>query len=375
MSGIYFHIPFCKRKCNYCDFYSIRDSKGIDELVSSEISELSLRKDYLGNELIETIYFGGGTPSILGLNHISAILEGTRGIYNISPDCEVTFEANPDDLSDTYIQGLYDAGINRLSIGIQSFNDEVLKFLGRRHDSSLLHHIITEAQRVGFTNISVDLIFGIPGFDYQTYIDSLNEVLKAGIQHISAYALSIEKGTYFNRLLVNHTISEIGEEEMLRQFNATIDILADHGYQQYEISNYAIDGYRSRHNSSYWESINYLGIGPSAHSYNQVSRQWNVSDTRKYCTQIKEGNSWFEIEQLTVKDKFNEYIMIGLRTSKGISGKYITDHFDEAIHRHFIRKTDKMITDGLMIRVDDQFILNRKGVLISDYLIRLLYYE
>jgi len=374
MAGIYFHIPFCKHKCSYCDFYSIRDSEGIDELVKAEINELHFRKGYLNNEIIDTIYFGGGTPSLLSYYNINSILKSIYKNFTVSDDCEITFETNPDDLSEDYLQGLFDLNINRLSIGIQSFNDKILNYLGRRHDSSKLRLNIETAKKVGFENISVDLIFGIPGMELATYLDSLNKVIELDVQHVSAYSLTIAEGTLFFKLRKQNKLKEMNEEDLLVQFNSTIDFLAAHGFNHYEISNYAKEGYKSRHNSSYWEDANYLGIGPSAHSYNGISRQWNISDTRKYCKLIDNEETFFEVEFLTRKDKYNEYIITGLRTSKGISRKYVRDYFDDRINRFFCKEVKKLLCQELIYPNEDSVILTRRGILISDYILQLLYF-
>jgi len=374
MAGIYFHIPFCKHKCSYCDFYSIRNSDGIADLVNAEINELVLRKDYLNNEFIDTIYFGGGTPSLLNNCKIDSLLKCIHQNFDVSADCEITFETNPDDLSDEYLKGLYDLNINRLSVGIQSFNDNVLKFLGRRHDSSKLKHNIETAKKVGFDNISVDLIFGIPGMELDTYLDSLNRVIELDVQHVSAYSLTIAAGTLFFKLKKQNKLKEIDEEDLLIQINSTIDILAAHGFKHYEISNYAKEGFKSRHNCSYWEDVNYLGIGPSAHSYNKISRQWNISNSEKYCRLVNNAKDSFEIEFLTPKDKFNEYIITGLRTSNGVSIKYIKDNFDGGIYRYFCMEVNKLLREELIYPHEDSVVLTRRGILISDFVLQLLYH-
>lgn len=374
MAGVYFHIPFCRQKCNYCDFYSRRDSGGVEDLVKAEIKEIVLRKDYIKGEKVNTIYFGGGTPSLLSIGHLMELLESVKDNFEVSSDCEITFEANPDDLTGEYLIALYKTGINRLSIGIQSYNDDILKFLGRRHDSKKLTEIILLAKQAGFNNISADLIFAIPGMDFEVYMDSLDKIIQLDIQHVSAYSLTIEKGTYFYKLLQNSTICEVGEEEMLRQYNATIDILSQHDFSQYEISNYAKEGFKSRHNSSYWEDEMYLGIGPSAHSYNRVSRQWNVSDTTKYCTSISMSAPFWEIEYLTKNDKFNEYLITGLRTSQGISKSYVYNNFDGDIIRHFNIEVGKLLKNNSICFNEDRIILTKKGMLISDFILRQLYF-
>lgn len=373
MAGVYFHFPFCRQKCNYCDFYSRRNSGGVEDLVKSEREELVLRKDYIEGEKVNTIYFGGGTPSLLSIGYLKDLLDSVKENFEVSSDCEITFEANPDDLTGEYLEALYQTGVNRLSIGIQSFNDDILKFLGRRHDSKKLTEIIGSAKKAGFNNISADLIFAIPGMDFEVYIDSLDKIIQLGIQHVSAYSLTIEKGTYFYKLVQNRTICEVSEEEMLRQYNATIDILGQHGFSQYEISNYAKEGFKSRHNSSYWEDEMYLGIGPSAHSYNRVSRQWNVSDTKKYCTNISLSVSFWEIEYLTKNDKFNEYLITGLRTSQGISLSYVNNSFEDDVIRHFKIEIDKLLKNNLLCFNGDRIVLTRKGMLISDLILRQLY--
>jgi len=374
MSGIYFHIPFCKQKCSYCDFYSTKDSNGILELVNSEIKELVLRKKYLEDDLIETIYFGGGTPSLLNKYSINSLLNSVKQNFNVSPECEITFETNPDDLTEEYLQQLRDCSINRLSVGIQSFNDGVLNYLGRRHDSKLLNFNIETAKKVGFDNISVDLIFGIPGMDLATYLDSLYKVIQLDVQHISAYSLTIAEGTLFYKLRKQNKLKEMNEEDLLLQFNATMDILSEHGFNHYEISNYAKEGFKSRHNCAYWEDINYLGIGPSAHSYNGLSRQWNISGTKKYCKLIDTNDSFFEIEILSRIDKFNEYIITGLRTSNGVSRKFIADNFEDRINQHFMNEVKKLLQQKLIHGDEDKVILTKQGILISDYILQLLYF-
>jgi len=374
MAGIYFHIPFCKHKCSYCDFYSIKDSDGIEELVKAEVKELILRKSYLNGKIIDTIYFGGGTPSLLSICNIYSLLNCIYQNFDVSVNCEITFETNPDDLSEDYLKGLRELNINRLSIGIQSFNDNVLKYLGRRHDSSKLRLNIETAKKVGFDNISVDLIFGIPGMELVTYLDSLSKVIELDIQHVSAYSLTIAEGTLFFKLKKQNKLKEIDEEDLLVQFNSTIDILVDNGFSHYEISNYAKDGFRSRHNCSYWEDVHYLGIGPSAHSYNGLSRQWNISDTSKYCRLIDHTDTFFEVEYLSHKDKFNEYIITGLRTSIGISRKFVKDNFDDRINGHFRKEVNNLLRQEFIYPYEDSVILTRRGILISDYILQLLYF-
>ena len=374
MAGIYVHIPFCKQKCNYCDFYSCTNYNDFDELIKSEIAELRLRKGYINNEVVNTIYFGGGTPSLLPIKYIKEILSCIQFEFKVSDKCEITFEVNPDDLSEEYFFQLYSCGVNRLSVGVQSFNDGILKFLGRRHDSSNLINVIEIAKKVGFKNISVDLIFGIPGMELSVYNDSLNRVLQLDIQHISAYCLSVEKSSFIYKQLINHIITELKELEVLDQFNLTIDRLSESGFYQYEISNYAKEGFESRHNSSYWENVSYLGIGPAAHSYNGFSRQWNVSDIQMYCFNIAHSLLFYDVEFLSDFDNYNEYIMTGLRTSLGISKRYIKDNFYDKIYQKFSEEVNRLISDDLIIFVEDRVKFTRRGMMISDYIFQRLYF-
>jgi oxygen-independent coproporphyrinogen III oxidase len=375
MSGIYFHIPFCKSKCNYCDFYSEKVSeKVIDNVVKSELAELYLRKEYLNNDYVNTIYFGGGTPSLLSVNQVNILLDEVRNCFKVSNECEITFEANPEDLTEEYLFQLYNSGITRLSIGIQSFNNKILELLGRRHDNTRLKYIIETAKRAGFDNISVDLIFGIPGMTYENYVNSVNYVINLDIQHVSAYMLSIEKNTKFFRLYASNLIKDISEEDLINQFNATIDILSKNGFFHYEISNYAKEGFISQHNSSYWKEVPYLGIGPSAHSYNLISRQWNISDIKKYCAYVGQSESFYEVEVLTENDRYNEYILKGLRTAAGISKKHISTNFRVEIVNYFMKCIDRILADDLIVLNNETITLTRKGIFLSDFVNRLFYF-
>lgn len=375
MAGIYLHIPFCKSKCNYCDFYSKINLSNIDILVKSEIAELVYRHQYIGSELVNSIYFGGGTPSLLSIHHIYDILNTIRLNYTVSVDCEITFEANPEDLNEEYLYLLFQSGVNRLSVGIQSFNDDILNYLGRRHSSSNLANIISIAKKVGFSNISVDLIFGIPGFQQKDYFKSLNFFKALDVQHISAYALTIEKKTYFHKLMRKNLFSEILENEIIEQFNYTIDFFESISFKHYEISNFCKEGYISKHNSSYWSNSNYLGIGPSAHSFNGFSRQWNVSSIKKYCINVSDDGRYFSIEYLTDIDKYNEYILTGLRTSNGINSTTILEHFGEVYFNYFVGMLNQLINDQLITKLDDSILLTRKGILVSDFVIRQFFYS
>ena len=374
MSGIYFHIPYCRTKCHYCDFYASNNIKTINQLVNSEIEELYLRRSYLEDEEVQTIYFGGGTPSVLSISHINDLLSAVRKNFNVSVDCEISLEANPEDLTELYLKQLYEVGINRLSIGIQSFDEDILVYLGRRHGTEMLSNMIETAQNIGFKNISLDLIYGIPGLTLERYTESIKAVLKLGVQHISAYALTIEKKTYFYKLLITNRLKEVADEEVLDHFNATIDLLALNGFSHYEVSSFSKPGFQSRHNSSYWQGKNYLGVGPAAHSFNGKSRQWNISSTKNYILNIANGSSYFEVEILNEIDKYNEYVLLGLRTANGISKNFIVDSFDKKIVAYFSKEISKLDKDEFILQDGDQICLSRKGILMSDFIIRKLFY-
>jgi oxygen-independent coproporphyrinogen III oxidase len=374
MAGIYLHIPFCTKKCSYCDFYSNTNLAIVQELIDAEIEELKLRSDYNKGEKIETIYFGGGTPSILAKSQILLLLGTIYEHYKVKDDCEITFECNPDDLTNNYISELKQIGINRISIGVQSFNDEALKFLGRRHSALQADNAIRSAIQEGFNNISIDLIFGIPGMSFESYQKSLQMGIESGVKHISAYQLTFEEKTLLYKQLSNYKIKEISEEESLEQLNYTINHLNDNGFKQYEISNYAREGYISRHNWLYWSNQSYLGVGPSAHSYDGKTRQWNLSNSVKYIRQIKHGSGFYTVEQLSDIDHFNEYILTGLRTSRGVSITYIRDYFNEKINNHFMKFVKSLADDCLVKRIGDSYIVSRKGIPILDYLVKKLYF-
>jgi len=375
MAGIYLHIPYCRTKCHYCDFYATSNMASIQKLVESEKNELISRKQYIGNEIVETIYFGGGTPSVLSAIQVKELLGVIYAHFIVASDCEITLEANPEDLAEPYITELHLAGINRLSIGIQSFNNEMLAYLGRGHDNSKLVNKIKAVKKGGIENISIDLIYGIPGLSLENYLESLKEAIQLGIQHISAYSLIIEKNTFFYKLYKTNRLIEAADDEVVAQFNATIDTLADCGFSHYEVSSFALEGFKSRHNSSYWEGKKYLGVGPSAHSFDGISRQWNVSSIRNYILNMEHGKDYFEIEVLSETDRYNEYLLVGLRTAKGISGNYILEHFNPKISGYFLKELSKLNSEEFISVIDDRITLTRKGIFVSDLIIRSLFFN
>ena len=375
MAGIYLHIPYCRSKCHYCDFYATSNMASVESLVESEKSELLARKQYIGDELVETIYFGGGTPSVLSAIQVKDLLGVIYTNFSVAMDCEITLEANPEDLAEPYLSDLRLAGINRLSIGIQSFNDEMLAYLGRGHDNSKLVNKIKAVKNAGIENISIDLIYGIPGLSLDNYMETLNEAMKLGIQHISAYSLIIEKNTFFYKLYKTNRLKEAPDDDVVAQFNATIDTLAANGFSHYEVSSFALEGFQSRHNSSYWEGKKYLGVGPSAHSFNGISRQWNVSSIRTYILNMVSGQDYFEVEILSEADRYNEYLLVGLRTAKGISKNYISEQFNRKISDYFLKELSKLNSENFISIVDERVALTRKGIFVSDLIIRSLFFN
>ena len=369
MSGLYFHIPFCKTRCNYCDFYKSTNLSYIPSIVQALKEEMKFRKDFIDDKNIKTIYFGGGTPSLLSISEIELLIKEVSLIFQVYPHSEITLEANPDDLSPEYLYMLKKIGINRLSIGIQSFSDTDLKLMGRRHNSFQSINAIKDAQKAGFDNISIDLIYGIPGMTIQQWQENLHTVFDLDIQHLSAYHLTYHEGTLFYDKLQKGIIQEIEEEESILQFEELIQCAEKNHFVHYEISNFACKGFYSQHNSSYWNQTEYLGLGPSAHSYNHNIRYWNVSDINQYLESVKQGKNSGEGEKLTLNDKFNDYIITGLRRNQGIDIQYIKMEFGNKYFNEVERVTEKNILKGNVIREKDRIRIVTAGLFISDQII------
>lgn len=314
MAGIYIHIPFCRQKCYYCDFYKTVNTTLKPKFLQSLKAEAKVRKNYLGNEAVETIYFGGGTPSVLEAGELADILKHLKELFEVQENAEITFEANPDDLIPAYLEAIKQAGINRLSVGIQALQNRHLQKMNRRHDASQAIEAIHNAAKIGFNNISVDLIYGLPGLTESEWEDSLNQVFDLPVQHLSAYHLTYHEGTAFYTWLKKGTLRELSETESVKQFEILIDKAASAGFEQYEISNFARKELYSQHNTSYWQGKKYLGLGPSAHSFDQQSRRWNTSHVESYIKAIDNGLAFSEEEILSEKDRYNEYILTRIRT-------------------------------------------------------------
>ncbi len=318
MAGIYIHIPFCKQACYYCDFHFSTSLKYKDELLQALVKEIQLQKNYLKGETIETIYFGGGTPSLLSADEINLLINTVIGLHTVSSNAEITLEANPDDLHREKLQSLRQTDINRFSIGIQSFFDEDLEWMNRVHRANEAEASVKMAQDAGFENLTVDLIYGYPLLTDQKWKYNLDKVFELGMPHVSSYSMTVEPKTALASFIKNKKQPAMNEQQSAEQFISLMDAMQTHGFEHYEISNFCKPGHYSRHNSNYWKGVKYLGIGPSAHSYNGGERQWNVANNSKYIQAIDTGNIPAEIEILSEADRLNEYIMTSIRTIWGL---------------------------------------------------------
>lgn len=366
MAGIYIHIPFCRQKCYYCDFYKTVNTSLTEKYLSGLKQEAKLRKNYLQNEIVETIYFGGGTPSVLTANELEAILNHISENYQLSNQLETTFEANPDDLTPDYLNAIKSAGINRLSIGIQAFQDVHLKKMNRRHNAEQAEEVVKNAVKTGINNISVDLIYGLPDLTEKQWRESLNRVFNLPVQHLSAYHLTYHEGTAFYTWLKKGTLKELSENESVNQFNILLDSAEKAGFEQYEISNFARDEQYSKHNTAYWLGKKYLGLGPSAHSYDQNTRRWNVSHVERYIHGVETGEEYFEEEKLNVKEHFNEHILTRIRTKWGVSLSFVNQKFGETYHQYLLQQIAKHQKSGFVILKDQTITLSREGLFVSD---------
>lgn len=366
MAGLYIHIPFCTKRCLYCDFFSNTEMKYKEPYLSAVIRELELRKDYLEGEPVETIYFGGGTPSQLQAADFSRIFEAIHRLFDVSPCAEITLEANPDDMTPGYVAGLQTLPFNRVSMGVQSFKEEDLRFLNRRHNREQALLAVDLCKKNGLENISVDLIYGLPGQTLEEWKQNLDTVIHLDIPHISAYHLIYEEGTALYKLKEAGKIIPVDEDLSVALFTSLIDRLTANGYLHYEISNFARPGMLSRHNSSYWIGKKYLGIGPSAHSYNGQNRQWNISSLPGYLQAIDKGVPDIEIEYLDINTRYNDFIITGLRTMWGIKFNEIQQQFGKDKLIYCQKQAAPYLKQGLLIEKDDTLTLSRNGIFISD---------
>lgn len=366
MAGIYLHIPFCKSRCIYCDFYSTTRSECQQHYVRALCRELSERKDYLKGEPVQTIYFGGGTPSQLGGESLSLIFATIEKYYGLNDCKEITLEANPDDLTPAYLQMLKSLPVNRISMGVQTFNDETLKLLNRRHNSNEAIRVVELCREAGFSNISIDLIYGLPGETVEQWEKDLQQAVLLHPNHISAYSLTYEENTPIFRMRKEHLIKEVDEQSSVLFYSLLMERLKEAGYEHYEISNFCLPNQYSRHNSSYWQGTPYLGCGTAAHSFNGSEREWNVADLDTYIAGMEKGERKYESEQLTAGMRYNEYVITSLRTSRGIDIKRLRSKFGDEMYRYCLRMADSYLKNGKLEQVGDYLKLSRKGIFISD---------
>ena len=374
MSGIYIHIPFCKKACHYCNFHFSTNMSLKTELINAIEKEIYLQKQYLDGDKIRTIYFGGGTPSILNEVELLQILNALHKTHKIDLEAEVTLEANPDDLTQEKLSMLKSVGINRLSIGIQSFFDEDLVWMNRSHNARQAIQSISDAQEIGLTNISIDLIFGNPTSTPKSWIENLEKVNQLNVPHLSCYGLTVEPNTALELMIQKGKSIAPKEEDYAIQFVETMQQLEQMGYDHYEISNYAKEGKISQHNTSYWKQEKYLGLGPAAHSFNGQSRQWNVNNNPRYIRAIHQDEAFYEKEVLKEKDIYNEYLMTGLRTKWGCKKERVFELSDEKRKsQNFLLSS--YISSGEIIETEDAFVLTKKGKLMADHIISSLFID
>ncbi|MGO4818588.1 radical SAM family heme chaperone HemW [Flavobacterium sp. W22_SRS_FP1] len=365
MSGIYIHIPFCKQACHYCDFHFSTSMKKKDEMVLALAKEIQMRKSESDNKQVETIYFGGGTPSVLTAEEIDFLIAAVYNNYDVTENPEITLEANPDDLSSERILELSKSKINRLSIGIQSFFEDDLKMMNRAHNSAEAQKCLEEATRY-FDNISVDLIYGVPGTSNDKWKQNIEKALSFGIPHISSYALTVEPKTALKKLIDTGKVAEPSDEVAQEHFVILVETLQANGFIHYELSNFGKENYFSKNNSAYWLGKKYIGIGPSAHSYDGISRSWNIANNSLYIKSIDTDKLPNEVEILTDSDRYNEYIMTGLRTIWGVSLGRIKREFGQSYLDYLMKQAQKFLDDDLVCIENDILKPTKKGKFLTD---------
>lgn len=365
MAGIYIHIPFCRKACHYCNFHFSTSTHLQNEFVNALLKEIDLQHTYL-SETVSTIYFGGGTPSILSSSDIDQILQKLYTTYNAEKQPEITLEANPDDISAAKLNELKAVGINRLSIGIQSFFEDDLIWMNRAHNVQQAVDCISNAQQAGFTNITIDLIYGTPTLTDERWQNNVQKALEMNIPHLSCYALTVESNTALAKMIKQNKMANVETDKQARHFELLMQWMNEAGYEHYEISNFAKPGYRSKHNSNYWKGKSYVGLGPSAHSFNGHSRQWNVANNSLYIQSLYKGTLPCEIEILTPKQQINEYIMTSLRTIEGLSLQKVEKEFGMETMLQLLKAADKHIERDQLKNQDDFLRTTPKGKLMAD---------
>ncbi len=369
MAGLYFHIPFCKRICAYCDFFKSADLRSMEPVRQAMHRELEAQRSFIGDHHIRTIYFGGGTPSLYAPTALQEFADHAAELFDCSQVEEVTVEVNPDDINAQYIRELRTTAVNRLSIGIQSFNDAELRFMNRRHTSAEALDAVRLAQDAGFDNITIDLIFGVKGFGDQTLARNIEQALSLGVQHISAYHLTIEPDTAFARRVARGEFAAVDEDVSEREYLTLHNTLTGAGFDHYEVSNYALEGYQARHNSAYWSGDEYLGIGAGAHSFNGMRRQWAVASVEQFIA----GGDIYTDELLTEIDHYNEYVMTALRTRRGVSIEEMKSRFSQPAVEQFLHNLQPYIASGEVVVEGSRVAIPPEKMLRSDAIIGALF--
>ena len=365
MAGIYIHIPFCKKACHYCNFHFSTQTEYIQDFTHALVAEIKLQKNYL-TAPIETIYFGGGTPSLLKKAELEMIIEALKANFNLVPHFEFTIEANPDDINPVIAADWLALGVNRLSIGIQSFQAASLAWMNRAHSVEQSHAAIKIVQAAGFKDISADLIYGTPYLSDEDLMADIATLIQYKVNHISCYALTVEEKTALHSMITKKQIEDIDTTKQARQFEIMVEALTAAGFEHYEISNFAMPGARSKHNSNYWNQVPYLGLGPAAHSFNGDQRQWNIANNSLYFQSIKNKLVPFELENLSLTQKFNEYMMISLRKSEGFSTHYIKDVFGEKYEAYVMSTSPKYIALGQLKPTEKGYTLTKEAKFFAD---------
>jgi len=377
MAGVYVHIPFCASRCSYCDFYSTLLLSEVGEAyVDAVIAEAALRRGELHDAAIKTLYLGGGTPSQLPASLLNRLIAGLRQVLHLSDVEEFTVEANPDDVTPGWCGAVRSLGVNRVSMGVQSFENKILRLIGRRHTARQAVEAVGNLRDAGIENISIDLIFGLPGQTVATWTHSVRQEIALKPQHISAYGLTYEEGTRLWRQRERGEVVEVPEEQCLEMYRILVDELQAAGYEHYEISNFALPGFHSRHNSSYWDGTPYLGLGAAAHSYDGYIRRFNPHDLRQYISKVMSGQVVCEQEELTCWERYDECVMLGLRTARGVDADRLRQDFGDQAWQHFTREAARHIAAGHLSRVgDNRYVLTREGIMLSDTVIRDLMWD
>ena len=367
MAGIYIHIPFCKQACNYCNFHFSVSLKNKEVLINALVKEIEMETNFIVDDQIETIYFGGGTPSLLNEHELEIIFKALQQKYAIQQNAEITLEANPDDVNKTALEIWKRLRINRLSVGLQSFNEAELKWMNRAHNASQSLQCLNDIQNAGFTNFSVDLIYGSPLQTNEDLKRNIEIITSKNIPHVSCYALTVEPNTLLNKNINEKKSAAVSSDKQAEQFYILLKMLQNAGYEQYEISSFCKPGFRSKHNSSYWQGKPYFGFGPSAHSFNGFNkRRWNISNNSLYIQSLEKNTIPYEEEILTPAQRLNEYIMTALRTSAGINLNYVVRVFDQKYKDQILNIAQKFIKSGRLLLENESLKLTKEGMFFAD---------